>query len=218
MHDLNSIFGSNGELVNYINGFQPREGQLSMAQAIERAIDQRTHLVAEAGTGTGKTFAYLIPAILSGKKTIISTGTRNLQDQIFEKDFPLIRKALKVPVQGEVLKGRSNYLCVYRLDQAQAQTAGFDKDSGADLREIERWSHHTSDGDISEVTTVSEDSIVWPQVTSTADNCLGQDCPMVGECFPLLARKKAQEVDGVISLDTKYILHAKLMLQYCGTL
>lgn len=198
MHDLNSIFGSNGELVNYINGFQPREGQLSMAQAIERAIDQKTHLVAEAGTGTGKTFAYLIPAILSGKKTIISTGTRNLQDQIFEKDFPLIRKALKVPVQGAVLKGRSNYLCVYRLDQAQAQTAGFDKDSGADLREIERWSHHTSDGDISEVTTVSEDSIVWPQVTSTADNCLGQDCPMVGECFPLLARKKAQEVDVLV--------------------
>ncbi|ORU94070.1 MAG: helicase [Cycloclasticus sp. symbiont of Bathymodiolus heckerae] len=198
MHDLDSIFGPSGELVQYVKGFQPREGQLSMALAIERAIANQTHLIAEAGTGTGKTFAYLIPAILSGKKTIISTGTRNLQDQIFEKDFPLIRDVLKVPVQGAVLKGRSNYLCIYRLDQAQMQTSGFDKESSADLQEIDRWSHQTIDGDIAEVTTVAEDSFVWQQVTSTADNCLGQECPMVGECFPLLARKKAQEVDVLI--------------------
>lgn len=169
-----------------------------MAQAVERAIDKNTHLVAEAGTGTGKTFAYLIPAILSGKKTIISTGTRNLQDQIFEKDFPLIRDALNVPVQGAVLKGRSNYLCVYRFGQAQMQTAGFDKELAADLDEIGRWSKQTTDGDVAEVTSVAEDSFVWQQVTSTADNCLGQECPMVAECFPLLARKKAQEVDVLI--------------------
>ncbi|MEO1889555.1 MAG: ATP-dependent DNA helicase [Cycloclasticus sp.] len=198
MHDLDSIFGSNGELVKHIDGFQPREGQLSMARAIETAIEQTTHLVAEAGTGTGKTFAYLIPAILSGKKTIISTGTRNLQDQIFEKDFPIIRDALKVPVQGAVLKGRSNYLCLYRLEQAQMQTAGFDKELAADLREIDDWSNQTKDGDIAEVTSVAEDSYVWQQVTSTADNCLGQDCPMISECYPLLARKKAQEVDVLI--------------------
>ncbi|MEY8193931.1 MAG: DEAD/DEAH box helicase, partial [Cycloclasticus sp.] len=133
MHDLDSIFGSDGELVNHIKGFQAREGQLSMAKAIERAINQRRHLVAEAGTGTGKTFAYLIPAMLSGKKTIISTGTRNLQDQIFEKDFPLVRDALNVPVQGAVLKGRANYLCLYRLEQAQQQTIGFDKESATQL-------------------------------------------------------------------------------------
>jgi ATP-dependent DNA helicase DinG len=198
LQDLDSIFGSDGELVHHINGFLPREGQLSMAQAIERAIKQQTHLVAEAGTGTGKTFAYLIPAILSGKKTIISTGTRNLQDQIFEKDFPLVRKALNVPVQGAILKGRSNYLCLYRLEQAQMQTAGFDKELDADLKEIERWSNQTIDGDVAEVTSVAEDSFVWQQVTSTADNCLGQECPMVSECFPLLARKKAQEVDVLI--------------------
>lgn len=169
-----------------------------MAQAIERAIKKQTHLVAEAGTGTGKTFAYLIPAILSGKKTIISTGTRNLQDQIFEKDFPLIRNALNVPVQGAVLKGRANYLCLYRLEQAQMQTAGFDKELAADLEKIERWSKRTVDGDIAEVTSVAEDSFVWQQVTSTADNCLGQDCPLVSECYPALARKKAQEVDVLI--------------------
>ena len=153
MYDLDSIFGSNGELVKHIKGFQPRDGQLSMAQAIERAIEQHTHLVAEAGTGTGKTFAYLIPAILSGKKTIISTGTRNLQDQIFEKDFPLIRDVLNVPVQGAVLKGRSNYLCLYRLDQAKMQTSSFDKQTDAELREVERWSNQTKEGDIAEVTS-----------------------------------------------------------------
>ncbi|MEH6503456.1 MAG: ATP-dependent DNA helicase [Cycloclasticus sp.] len=198
MHDLESIFGSNGELVKVIKGFQPREGQLSMAQAIEQAIERQTHLVAEAGTGTGKTFAYLVPAILSGKKTIISTGTRNLQDQIFEKDFPLVRDALKVPVQAAMLKGRSNYLCLYRLDQAQVQTSGFDKELEAELREIQRWSNQTSDGDIVEVSSVAEDSAVWQQVTSTADNCLGQECPMVAECHLLKARKTAQEVDVLI--------------------
>lgn len=198
MHDLDSIFGSDGELVKHINGFQPREGQMAMAHAIERAIEQQTHLVAEAGTGTGKTFAYLIPAILSGKKTIISTGTRNLQDQIFEKDFPLIRDVLKVPTEGAVLKGRSNYLCLYRLNQAQIQTSGFNAEADAELAEIERWSNQTIEGDIAEVTSVAEDSFVWQQVTSTADNCLGQECPMMTECHPLLARKKAQEVDVLI--------------------
>lgn len=169
-----------------------------MARAVERAVEQRTHLVAEAGTGTGKTFAYLVPAILSGKKTIVSTGTRNLQDQIFEKDFPLVRDALNVPVQAAVLKGRSNYLCLYRLNEAQIQTSGFDKQSDAELREIERWSDQTTDGDIAEVTSVAEDSFIWQQVTSTAENCLGQECPMISECFPLQARKKAQEVDVLI--------------------
>jgi len=169
-----------------------------MALAIERAINQRRHLVAEAGTGTGKTFAYLIPAILSGKKTIISTGTRNLQDQIFEKDFPLVRDALNVPVQGAVLKGRANYLCLYRLDQAQQQIIGFDKETAAQLGDIQRWSSQTKEGDIVEVSTVAEDSPVWQQVTSTADNCVGQDCPMLAECFPMKARRIAQEVDVLI--------------------
>lgn len=169
-----------------------------MAQAIEQAIEKGTHLVAEAGTGTGKTFAYLIPAILSNKKTIVSTGTRNLQDQIYEKDFPLIRDALKVPVQAAVLKGRSNYLCLYRLEQAQIQTAGFDRALQTELEHIQSWSKRTHEGDIVEVSAVAEDSPVWSQVTSTADNCIGQDCPMVAECYPLNARKRAQEVDILI--------------------
>ncbi|PCH84180.1 MAG: helicase [Piscirickettsiaceae bacterium] len=169
-----------------------------MAQAVEKAIIQRSHLVAEAGTGTGKTFAYLVPAILSGKKTIISTGTKNLQDQIFNKDFPLIRDALKVPVQAAVLKGRSNYLCLYRMEQALDQQVGFDRQLETELTSIKRWSNQTHVGDIVEVTSVAEDSPVWSYVTSTADNCLGQDCPLVADCYPLKARREAQEVDVLI--------------------
>lgn len=169
-----------------------------MAQAVEKAIIQRSHLVAEAGTGTGKTFAYLVPVILSGKKTIISTGTKNLQDQIFNKDFPLIRDALKVPVQAAVLKGRSNYLCLYRMEQALDQQVGFDRQLETELTSIKRWSNQTHVGDIVEVTSVAEDSPVWSYVTSTADNCLGQDCPLVADCYPLKARREAQEVDVLI--------------------
>jgi ATP-dependent DNA helicase DinG len=169
-----------------------------MAQAIERVLEQKQHLVAEAGTGTGKTFAYLIPAILSGKKTIISTGTRNLQDQIFEKDFPLIRDALKVPVSAAVLKGRANYLCLYRMEQAGEKRTGFDRTLEAELKDIQQWSCETKDGDIVEVGSVAEDSPIWQQVTSTADNCLGNDCPLVTECFPLKARREAQDVDVLI--------------------
>lgn len=169
-----------------------------MAEAIEDVIEKNAHLVAEAGTGTGKTFAYLVPAILSGKKTIISTGTRNLQDQVFEKDFPLVRDALKVPVQAAVLKGRANYLCLYRMEQASEKHTGFDRTLEAELKHIQAWSSETQSGDIVEVGSVAEDSSIWPQVTSTADNCLGNDCPLVAECYPLKARRKAQEVDVLI--------------------
>ena len=198
MNDLDELFSSSGELAQKIDGFQAREGQSSMAKSIQGAIETQQHIVAEAGTGTGKTFAYLVPAILSGKKTILSTGTLNLQDQIFEKDFPLIRDALNVPVQAAVLKGRSNYLCLYRLDQAYNSQIGFDKELAAEIQKIERWSKQTIVGDKSEVTDVPESSMVWQHATSTTENCLGQDCPMVAECHPLRARREAQEVDVLI--------------------
>ena len=198
MNEIEALFDETGGLAQNIDGFQPREAQLSMAKAVENAIQTKRHLVAEAGTGTGKTFAYLVPAILSGKKTILSTGTRNLQDQLFEKDFPLIRDALKVPVQAAVLKGRANYLCLYRLDQAYTSQVGFDKEQAAELNKIQRWSKQTTVGDVAEVTSVPEGSMIWQQVTSTADNCLGQDCPMASECFPMLARRKAHDVDILI--------------------
>ena len=152
-------------------------------------------MIAEAGTGTGKTFAYLVPAILSGKKAIISTGTKNLQDQLFNKDLPVIRKAMKAPFVAALLKGRSNYLCTYRLQNALTSTLGFSKEDAVALAKIKSWSKRTKSGDISEMSDVTEADPVWYQATSTLDNCLGQDCPDYADCFLVKARKKAQEAD-----------------------
>ncbi|OYV16401.1 MAG: ATP-dependent DNA helicase DinG, partial [Methylococcaceae bacterium NSP1-1] len=132
--ELESFFSGNGALSTVISGYQPRSAQLEMAEAIADAIEKKQHLIAEAGTGTGKTFAYyLVPAILSGKKAIISTGTKNLQDQLFNKDLPVIRKAIKVPFFAALLKGRSNYLCTYRLQNALTSTLGFSKEDAVAL-------------------------------------------------------------------------------------
>jgi len=166
-----------------------------MAEAIAKAIDSNQHLIAEAGTGTGKTFAYLVPAILSGKKVIISTGTKNLQDQLFNKDLPVIRKAILHPFVAALLKGRSNYLCTYRLQNALSSTIGFSKEDAASLSKIKSWSKHTQTGDISEISDVSETDPIWYQATSTIENCLGQDCPDYADCFLVKARKKAQECE-----------------------
>ncbi|MGZ5007639.1 MAG: ATP-dependent DNA helicase, partial [Methylobacter sp.] len=164
-----------------------------MAEAIADAIEANQNLIAEAGTGTGKTFAYLVPAILSGKKVIISTGTKNLQDQLFNKDLPVIRKAMKTPFIAALLKGRSNYLCTYRLKNALTSTLGFSKEDAAALAKISSWSKRTKTGDTSEMSEVAEADPVWYQATSSLDNCLGQDCPDYADCFLVKARKKAQE-------------------------
>jgi len=166
-----------------------------MAEAIARAIDSNQHLIAEAGTGTGKTFAYLVPAILSGKKIIISTGTKNLQDQLFAKDLPVIRKAIKQPFMAALLKGRSNYLCTYRLQNALNSTFGFSKEDALSLAKIKSWAKRTQTGDTSEMPDIMETDPVWYQATSSIDNCLGQDCKDYAECFLVKARKKAQEAE-----------------------
>jgi len=164
-----------------------------MAEAIARAVDENRNLIAEAGTGTGKTFAYLVPAILSGKKVIISTGTKNLQDQLFNKDLPVIRKAIRKPLAASLLKGRSNYLCTYRLKNAFESTLGFSKEDAAALAKIRSWAQRTKIGDVSEMSDVAEADPIWYQATSSVENCLGQDCPDYAECFLVKARKKAQE-------------------------
>ncbi|MGR9105702.1 MAG: ATP-dependent DNA helicase [Gammaproteobacteria bacterium] len=166
-----------------------------MAKQIADAIAARGHFIAEAGTGIGKTFAYLVPAILSGRRTIVSTGTRNLQDQLFTKDIPLIRSVLSVSFQAALLKGRSNYLCLYRLSNTLDSDYGFSRDDAKALGSIKRWSGRTRNGDIAEVASVPENSPLWYQVTSTADNCLGQDCPDFQECFLVKNRRKAQDAD-----------------------
>lgn len=195
MTELASFFDRDGALAAVIAGYQPRAAQLEMAQAIARAIDGNQHLIAEAGTGTGKTFAYLVPAILAGKKTIISTGTKNLQDQLFNKDLPIIRKALKTPFIAALLKGRGNYLCTYRLTNALTSNLGFSKEDAAALAKINSWAKRTHTGDISEMSDVQENDPVWYLATSTIDNCLGQDCSDYAECFLVKARKKAQECE-----------------------
>ncbi len=166
-----------------------------MAQEIATAIASKEHFIAEAGTGTGKTFAYLIPAILSGRRTILSTGTRNLQDQLFIKDIPLIRSVLPVSFQAALLKGRSNYLCRYRLSNTLDSGAAFSREDARALNRIKQWSGKTHTGDIAEVASVPETSPIWHQVTSTADNCLGQDCPDYQECFLVKSRRKAQDAE-----------------------
>lgn len=163
-----------------------------------RAVEESQNLIAEAGTGTGKTFAYLVPAILSGKKVIISTGTKNLQDQLFNKDLPVIRRAIKKPFMAALLKGRSNYLCSYRLKNAFESTLGFSKEDAAALAKIRSWAQRTKIGDVSEMSDVAEADPIWYQATSSVENCLGQDCPDYAECFMVKARKKALEAEVLV--------------------
>jgi ATP-dependent DNA helicase DinG len=197
--DFDEIFGAEGALASVIDGYKPRTAQTEMANAIQQAILTEKNLIAEAGTGTGKTFAYLIPAILSDKKVIVSTGTKNLQDQLFNKDIPLIRKALKKkPFKAALLKGRANYLCIYRLENALNSSFGHNKEDAAALAQIKAWSSRTKVGDISEISDVKEGDPVWFNATSTVDNCIGQDCPDYAECFLVKARKKAQESDIIV--------------------
>ena len=167
-----------------------------MAEAVADALSEHGQLVVEAGTGTGKTFAYLLPALLSGRKTIISTGTKALQDQLYHRDLPLISKAVGRPVTTALLKGRANYLCLQRLDSVAGQSAA--ESHVADLKAVREWRHRTTTGDRAELTDVAEDSTIWPLVTSTAENCLGSKCPAYQECHVVKARRAAQESDLVV--------------------
>ncbi|MDE3974987.1 ATP-dependent DNA helicase [Glaesserella parasuis] len=195
---ITDAFSPEGTLSQNIHGFRPRDAQLEMAQAVERAVKFAKSAVIEAGTGTGKTFAYLVPALLSGKKTIISTGSKNLQDQLFNRDLPTIQKALKYKGKVALLKGRANYLCLERLDQVIAMGVVGDKSVLADLAKVRKWHTGTKTGDLSECITIAEDSPILPQLVSTAESCLGSDCPNYKECYVVQARRKALEADVVV--------------------
>lgn len=193
-----SVLGPDGPMARHLPGFAPRAAQQSMADAVAAALEQSSTLVCEAGTGTGKTFAYLVPALLSTKKIIISTGTKNLQDQLFHRDLPVVRQALAVPVKAALLKGRANYVCLHRLDLTEGEGRLPSQVAVRDLRRILSWARRTRAGDIAEVDEVAEDAAIWPLVTSTADNCLGQECGRFNDCFVLKARRAAQEADVVV--------------------
>lgn len=196
--DLSHIFSSNGTLSQKIKGFQPRAEQTTMAIAVEQAIKTDSTLIVEAGTGTGKTFAYLVPIILAKQKTIISTGSKNLQDQLYKRDLPTICHALKFSGKIALLKGRSNYLCLEKLAQINAQGLRGDKNLLPELAKIQKWRNGTQTGDLSECHTIAENSPIIPQVISSNDNCLGSDCPYIKDCFVSKARKQALDADIVV--------------------
>ena len=198
MTPVEIAFSQNGLLAKTIKGFSPRQAQTDMALEVASAIDKESSLIVEAGTGTGKTFAYLIPALLSEKKIIVSTGTKNLQEQLFHKDLPLIRRALASNAQMALLKGRANYLCRYRLTQYQQTRGQLDAETLGDLVKVKTWATSTQDGDIGELVNVQENSPVFPYVTSTVDNCLAKDCPDYDDCYLIKARKKAIDADLVV--------------------
>ncbi|ELQ6035032.1 ATP-dependent DNA helicase [Cronobacter sakazakii] len=191
-------FAADGQLANTIPGFKPREPQRQMAQAVSAAIEAATPLVVEAGTGTGKTYAYLAPALRAGKKVIISTGSKALQDQLYSRDLPTVAKALEFKGRLALLKGRSNYLCLERLEQQALAGGDLPVQTLSDVIQLRGWANETVDGDISTCGRVAEDAPVWPLVTSTNDNCLGTDCPLYKDCFVVKARKKAMEADVVV--------------------
>jgi ATP-dependent DNA helicase DinG len=195
---IHEFFASDGPLAKIIPGYLPRAAQMEMAEAVGESIENKEHVIVEAGTGTGKTFAYLVPAILSGKKVIVSTGTKNLQDQLFNKDVPLIRQAMTVPFAAALLKGRANYLCTYRLQLAIHSNLGFSREDVAALVKIKKWSKSTRSGDIADMSEVMESNPIWAQATSTRENCLGQECPEHAECFLMKARKKAQDAHLIV--------------------
>ncbi|EOY4355785.1 ATP-dependent DNA helicase [Cronobacter sakazakii] len=191
-------FAADGQLANAIPGFKPREPQRQMAQAVSAAIEAATPLVVEAGTGTGKTYAYLAPALRAGKKVIISTGSKALQDQLYSRDLPTVAEALEFKGRLALLKGRSNYLCLERLEQQALAGGDLPVQTLSDVIQLRGWANETVDGDISTCGRVAEDAPVWPLVTSTNDNCLGTDCPLYKDCFVVKARKKAMEADVVV--------------------
>jgi ATP-dependent DNA helicase DinG len=197
MTAMSELFSAQGPIARVVPGFRPRRGQLEMAEAVQAAIADQSQLIVEAGTGTGKTFAYLIPALLSGRRVLVSTGTRTLQDQLYHRDLPQIAQALGRPVQVALLKGRTNYLCRHRLAQARSGLPGLERSPRA-LSRIEAWARSTAAGDIGELPGVSEGDPVWPLVTSTRENCLGQTCPDYGNCFVVRARREAQAAELVI--------------------
>lgn len=198
MDDLALIFSEFGPLARVVNGFRARPEQLAMARAIAQAIAGNGVLVAEAGTGTGKTFAYLVPALLSGGKVIISTGTKTLQDQLFDRDIPMVRKALKAPVTVALLKGRANYVCHYHLERALKDGRFDSREDVRHLSAIARYAAVSRSGDTSRLSEVPESAAVWSSVTSTRENCLGGECPHFSQCFVMEARRQALAADVVV--------------------
>ncbi len=214
MLTVTQALAEEGPLADRVEGFHGRPQQQAMAAAIERTLDENGVLICEAGTGTGKTFAYLVAAVLSGKRVVVSTGTKNLQEQLFHRDLPRVRDALAVPLASALLKGRANYLCLQRLNVHAAAPGHLDREIIADLATIKEWAGRTEQGDRAELAQVPEGAAAWRLATSTTDNCLGGDCPHYGDCHVLKARRVAQGADIVVV--NHHLLFADLALRQEG--
>jgi len=212
--DVAFLLSEKGPVAKLVPGFAAREQQQEMATRVATALEKGEHLIAEAGTGTGKTFAYLVPALTSQSKILVSTGTKNLQDQLFHKDLPIVRKALDVPATVAILKGRANYLCLHRLDLAENEGRFRTPEMARSVIDIRDWSTRTTSGDTAEMSSISEDDLIWSSVTSTSDNCLGSDCNYFENCYLIEARRQAQAADIVVI--NHHLLFADMMLREDG--
>ena len=209
--EVERFFSNQSPLAAEVESFRPRSQQREMAMKVADAIRSNEILVVEAGTGTGKTFAYLVPALLNGGKVIISTGTKNLQDQLFQKDLPMVRDALKAPVSVALLKGRANYVCHYHLSRTETDGMFKTREDIKHLSKIKKYAKVSNSGDRSGLADVPENALIWMQVTSTRDNCLGQECPNHKECFVLKARTEAMQADIVVV--NHHLFFADVMLR-----
>ncbi len=218
MSELPQLFGPNGPFAKRIDGFRHRQSQIEMAEKIEAAIDRGSVLIAEAGTGTGKTFAYLVPALRSGGKVIISTGTKTLQDQLFHRDIPTVIAALGIPVSTALLKGRANYVCLHHLDEAVADGRFMNRDDVKHIQVIRRFADRSLSnggmGDKAELPDVPERSNAWASAVSTRENCLGSQCGRYAECFVMKARKAAMDAEVVVV--NHHLFFADLVLKDDG--
>jgi ATP-dependent DNA helicase DinG len=212
--EVAQAFSPEGALAQASRDFHPRAVQTSLADAVAQALEQRSVLVAEAGTGVGKTYAYLVPLLLSGLRALVSTATKGLQDQLFLRDLPRLCRVLGLPLQIALLKGRASYLCLHRLEQARHSAELPDRHAVRLLARVEEWSHITRTGDLAELEVLDERSTVLPFVTSTRENCLGSECPRFKDCHVVQARREALQADVVVV--NHHLFFADLALRDTG--
>ncbi len=205
------MFAADGPLAGAIKGYRPRASQQEMAMAVFDAIARRSTLAAEAGTGTGKTMAYLVPALVAGGKALVAAGTKTLQDQIYDKDLPVVCRALGAHIDAAILKGRQNYVCRLRLARTAAAGMLNSREDVQALQQIVRFARHSQTGDVSELEHVTENASIWPAVTSTRDNCIGSECEHFEECFVFRARRRALAAD--IAIVNHHLLLADMALR-----
>ena len=208
------LLDADGPFAETLKSFAPREAQVQMAQAVEDSLATGGSLVVEAGTGIGKTLAYLVPALLSGERVIISTGTKTLQDQLFFRDLPKVVETLGLSIKPALLKGRANYLCLHRMLTARTEGRLPSREAVTELEAVLDWSARTTDGDLSIAGVITEDSGLMPFVTSTTENCVGAECPQFEDCHVARARSEAQDADVVVV--NHHLLFADMAIKQSG--